>query len=102
MSVRKEAWKNPEEATPEELLEMVLSQRAWLKAAKKKAAKANTRLEDITQLIWYASHAANGALMQMNMYEQTTGKLEGWLRRAKLSTAVAAKRLAEVQAKLWG
>lgn len=63
MAISPEVWKNPENATPEELLEMVLEQRADLKRTKKRAGLANARLADVESrlamakyTLWHASY----------------------------------------------
>lgn len=97
MSVRKEAWKNPEIATQEELLEMFLKQRAWQRAAKKKAAKANSELEKHQEAWLDTQYFINMALMRFRMHETATGEpLKGVLGYAKANTMKALEFLRKV------
>lgn len=94
MSVRKEAWKNPEIATQEELLEMFLKQRAWQRAAKKKAAKANSELEKLRSAWWDVRYYVLAARQRLNMHERVSGTpLTGMLGHARASVQAALEAL---------
>lgn len=95
MTVPKEIWAHPENGTPEQLLEMVVMQRAWIKAAKKKAAKANSKLEHLEQRWWHSYLLVGSVNDFIRWHEKEHGEVTGWLKRAKLNAAAAAKRLHE-------
>lgn len=94
MSVRKEAWAKPEIATQDELLEMVVMQRAWLKAAKKKASKANSELEKLRSAWWEVRFYVNSARQRLHLHERASGTpLTGMLGHARTSIHAALEAL---------
>lgn len=51
-----ELWKHPENATREQLIEMVLKQQAWLKRQRKKSSEANAENEKLRYALSRVRH----------------------------------------------
>lgn len=91
-----ELWKHPENATREQLLQMVLQQRAYLKRARKKARTANEENERMKNALLSVFNLSNTVNMYLGLCIQKESL--SWAKHA----AYYANRIFEVAKKALG
>ena len=81
MTVRPGSWHHPEDATHEELIEMVTKLMVRNKRMKKRAGESNRRADELENRRWRVRATLASAMQYMAMYRQNPGAM-GWFNRA--------------------
>lgn len=79
MTVRPGSWHHPEDATHEELIEMVTKLMVRNKRMKKRAGESNRRADAAEQKLWRFRSGLRSAQLYYGLFVQQRN--EGWLHR---------------------
>jgi hypothetical protein len=79
MAVQPGSWRHPEEATHEELIEMVNKLMVRNARMKKRAGESNRRADEMEQLVYKFRWHTRNAQQYLGIFRQQ--RAEGWLNR---------------------